>query len=645
MSKKVLAGISFSLLSLMAWAKEPVIMIVNGEEIPVSEFEYLYHKNNQQQLSPQTIDEYIELFEIYKLKVADAKAAGIDTTESFKKEMAQYKRDLSAPFITDSVFINNLVEIAQKRSAEEVEANHIMFRKTRDAAKDKELRERLDSIRTVIVNGGDFEDLALRFSEDGNVGYNKGYLGYIGSGRFPYDFETAVFTLPEGQISEVIEAPTTLHIVKPGKHRPSRGKVEAAHIMKMIPKGATETTRLKAKNEIDSIYSILKENPDRFGQLAQATSDDKASARQEGKLPWFGSGEMVPEFEAVAFALKDGEISEPVESMFGWHIIKKLASKPSVSPEEIKKETLQRISNPQDSRYRVVRDNDTKNLTKKHKARIIEPSIQQMKAKAREMGIDSLLMSNYTTMPDASLPVLEIDGKNVPASEMMSVFGRIKETNPDNTELLIEEGAKTFMAKKLREVEEDWLYDNVAEYHNLMKEYNDGSLLYEMSVRRVWDKASTDKEGMENYFQKNRSNYTWTEPHVKGFLIQTVNDSISQLVKNRLEGVSSDSIMLVVRKEFPTDVKIERVLVVKGENPMVDNIVFGALPVVPLKSNLTDYFLYDFKVIEQPEEAEDVKGLVASDYQNELEDIWVAELKSKYPVEVNRKVLKKIKER
>ena len=249
MRNKILVGAGLSACALAWAAKDPVIMTINGVDVPKSEFEYLYHKNSQQQLAPQPLEEYAEMFKVYKLKVADAKACGIDTTASFRKEMLQYRRELAAPFLADSAYINQLVSEAAQRSAEDVEASHIMMLKSRDAAENHRQRMRLDSIRQELLKGGDFTDLAVRFSQDKSVTFNKGYMGYISSGRFPYDFESAVYTTPEGEISEIVESPAGYHLVKAGKRRPSRGKVEAAHIMKMVPKTATEADKIKAKEE------------------------------------------------------------------------------------------------------------------------------------------------------------------------------------------------------------------------------------------------------------------------------------------------------------------------------------------------------------------------------------------------------------
>ena len=185
--KKAIAGGTCLIAVAMAFAaKDPVIMTVNGVDVPKSEFEYLYNKNSQQQINPQTLEEYVEMFKLYKMKVADAKAEGLDTLESFLKETSQYRHDLAAPYLADSAYINKLVDEAYARSQREVEAKHIMFFKTRGAAENAAMKARLDSLRGVIVNGGDFEELARQYSQDRGSSQRGGNMGFIVAGNFPY---------------------------------------------------------------------------------------------------------------------------------------------------------------------------------------------------------------------------------------------------------------------------------------------------------------------------------------------------------------------------------------------------------------------------------------------------------------------------
>ena len=399
-------------------------------------------------------------------------------------------------------------------------------------------------------------------------------MGYIVAGRFPYGFEKAAFTLAPGEISEVVESPQGWHILKGGNKRPARGTVLVEHIMKMVPATATADQQAAAKASIDSIYNVVVANPAVFEDLARELSDDKGSGRQGGKLNWFGAGMMVEPFDSASFAIQVDEISRPVRSQFGWHVIRKLDAKGPASLEEMKPGMLKRFANPQEERYALVEKNTIDRLRKKHKKAIAN---QQMDDEA------------------------------------------------------------------VKQLEYDWLYANEPDYRNLLNEYREGSLLYEASLREVWDKAAKDEQGLSDYFTAHRDDYKWTKPHVKGILVQATNDSVADLVRAELLKMSDDAGLKAARKQFAGKASIERILLEEGQNAMVDNVMFGGAPVKPNNKKYTVYFVFDPKVLNAPETMSDVRSLVTGDYQNQLERDWVERLKSKYPVKVNEKVLKKIK--
>lgn len=644
MKTTIIAGALAAGCALCWGAKDPVLMYVNGTPVALSEFEYLYNKNSQQQLNAQPVDEYLDLFEIYKLKVADAKAARIDTTASFRKDMDGYRRDLSKPYMTDSTYLLNLVQETFDHSREEVEARHIMIMKSRDHAANKAARARIDSIHQRLMEGDDFGQLAYDHSDDRTAKTNRGTMGYITAGMYPYAFEKHAYELKEGEISEVFETPFGYHIMKGGKHRPARGTVLAAHIMKMLPAGADAKTEARVKASIDSLYNVVAANPASFPSVAAANSEDPGSAQKGGELPWFGAGRMVAEFDSAAFALEKGEISHPFRTQFGYHIVKKLDARGPESYEEVKQNTLRMISSPQDERYRMVRDNTSARLAKKHKGRVNQAVLDRLKERASN-GIDSTFYVDCTVGELASLPILTIGKTDYPVDQFMVKFRNQPQPDPEVAAQLLENSANSYLYNNLVSTEEEWLDKNVADYHNLLNEYSEGSLLYEISVQKVWDKAAKDTEGLNAFFEANRSNYAWSEPHAKGILIQAKDDSVADVIRRRLPELGNDTIMQTLRREFKDVASAERILAKQGENAMVDNIVFGGPAVTPSAATYTVYFMWEPRVINEPEEPADVRGLVTSDYQNELEREWVDELKARYPIEVNRKVLDKVRKK
>ncbi|MDE6022969.1 MAG: peptidylprolyl isomerase, partial [Muribaculaceae bacterium] len=251
-SKHIMATMLLAGGAISGFAKDEVIMTVNGVDIPRSEFEYLYHKNQQQQIEPQTLDNYTEMFKIYKLKVADALDQKIDTLPSFRKEMEQYRYDLAEPYLADSIFINALIKESFDRSRSEAEVFHIMIAKSPDFKELSTARALADSIRTALRNGADFALLAKQYSVDRASKENGGRMGYFMAERFPYEFEKTAFSLKPGEISEIVETPQGFHILKGGNKRPARGTVFVEHIMKMTPPAANAEQIANTKALVDS---------------------------------------------------------------------------------------------------------------------------------------------------------------------------------------------------------------------------------------------------------------------------------------------------------------------------------------------------------------------------------------------------------
>ena len=645
MKRKHIAAIAvLSASAFAAIAKEEVVMTVNGVDVPRSEFEYLYHKNQQQQVDPQTLEEYAEMFKVYKLKVADALDRRLDTLPAFRKEMDQYRADLAAPYMTDSLYLNSLVREAYDMSREEAEAFHIMLAKSASDQETAAARALADSLRAELLKGADFGEIAAKYSVDrasSNVG---GRMGFIVSGRFPYSFEKAVFTLKPGEISEIVESPQGYHIVKGGSHRPARGTVLVEHIMKMVPPTATAEQQAAAKASIDSIYNAVTANPAVFEDLARQLSDDKGSGRQGGKLNWFGAGMMVEPFDSAAFAIAVDEISRPVRSQYGWHVIRKLDAKGPATLEEMKPALLKRIANPQDERHAMVEKNLIDRLRKKHKPTLNKKNMDALCADIRTNGLDSAWHARaLDTNGMGAIEIAEVGKVGIPlAAWAMTVRPMVI---PDGAEA--EKEFRRYIDhhidESLKEAEYRWLYDNQPDYRNLLNEYREGSLLYEASLREVWDKAAKDEAGLTDYFNAHRSDYKWTKPHVKGILVQAANDSVADLVRTALRAANDDAGLKAARKQFVGKASIDRILMEEGQNAMVDNVIFGGAPVKPNNKKYTVYFIYDPRLLDAPESMTDVRSLVTGDWQNQLERDWVESLKSRYPVKVNEKVLKKVK--
>lgn len=646
MNKKILLASAAAgcIAVALAAGSDPVVMTIGDIQVPRSEFEYLYNKNAQQQIGDQTIDDYAELFKLYKMKVADAKAEGIDTTQSFLTEFNGYRSELAQPYLTDSAYIKQLMAEAYDRAASEVEAIHIMKFKQRDAGFNKAARQQLDSIRQLLLGGGDFADMANRFSEDRGSSSKGGNMGYITSMQFPYNFETAAYTLKPGAISEIVESPQGYHILLGGKKRPASGTVLAEHILLLVPDTASAAQKSALETRIDSIYNVAVTGGS-FEELAKKYSQDPGSAPKGGSLGWFGRGQMVAEFDSTAFAMEKGEISRPFRTRFGWHIIKKIDAKGVAPYEEMKPQLLQAVTRNGDERATMIFDHYMSGLKKKYHYKDYPETDAMLLNYVAENGVDSIFFDKFHSNPQYSgMTVLSYDGgKNNLGEFVKTILKYNNTTNKEAARDFVEYRLNGWKNLQLYKHEDSRLEEEHPEFRNLVNEYHDGMLLFEVSNRKVWEKAAQDTDGLRKFFESNRGDYRWSAPHVKGFLIQTASAAKSDSIRAALAGVPDDSIVKTVRELFPDGVKIERVLYAKGQNALVDALAFGEGTPEPSSTAYADAFLYGFRILEQPEDVNDVRSQATTDYQNQLEQEWIQQLRSKYPVEVNEKEMAKLR--
>lgn len=619
-------------------ADDPVLMTVGGKPVTLSEFEYLYHKNNAQQSTPQAIEEYLQLFIPYRQKVAEAEALGLDKSESFQKEFVTYRNDLSAPYLKDQAVEDSILQAQYNRMKEEVDVSHIMiFFQSPDMSMDRK-KALMDSLHQCLDNGEAFDSLAVRYSQDRGSSARGGRMGFIQANRFPAAFEDAAYTVPVGQYSGVISSPMGFHIVKVNARRPARGEVLAEHILRLT-RGKTDSVAQLQKAYIDSLYQLVTVGGADFETVAAANSEDPGSAAQGGKLPWFGVGQMVPEFEETAFALANGEISHPFATSYGYHIIKRLDHRGLDSFDNVKANIKNVIS--RDDRGQLAAKRRLEQLRKQFGAKVDTKALGKIHDQMKN-GADSALLAQFkvSKVVVARVGKQKLTLGEVVARQLPNGFAGKPEQQVTQLDNAVEEAVNQTVVEMMR----DDLMKTDPAYRNLVNEYRDGMLMFEIQDRNVWSKAKDDKEGLEKFFQSNRDKYKWDAPRFKSRIIFASSDSVLNEIQNYLNtnAVASDSLATVLKKKFGRDVKVERVLAAKGENAITDYLGFNG-PKPAANGRWTAYMAYQPLVIDQPQNAADVRGTVISDYQDYLLEQWLKELAAKYPAKVNDKVLKQAK--
>ena len=585
--KKVLLSIVLLAGSLMGFAQEDkVLLTINGEPVMLSEFLYIYEKNNQENsLEKKSMEEYLDLFINFKLKVTEAIAQGVDTTEAFKKELAGYRAQATPKYLQDQEAIDSLVVMSYNRKANVRRAAHIAIQCPADAdsatvaaatAKIELARERVTTgVEKKVKKGRKwitvrkpeaFADVAREMTEDPAGKENGGELGWIEVFRFVYPFEDAVYTTPVGEVTPIFRSPYGFHIALVEEER-AYEEVHAAHIMKMMPRG-NEATAMDAKKKIDSLYQAVLAGAD-FAQMAIENSDDKGSAVRGGDLGWFGRGMMVQPFENITFGLEEGAMSEPFPTRFGWHFVK-LYEKRGIQPlDSIRQQMLNQVK--RDVRF----------------------------AEAEKSFIQK-------TRAEYNLPAEMTDAE-----------------------------VKAYADAHLEEKYED--------LRNLVREYHDGILLFDVSLREVWDKANKDTKGLAAYFKANKKNYTWDEPRFKGYMIYAKDEVSAKAAKQIAKSANPDSVVSYINQRINVDsvtyVRVEHGLWTKGKNAAVDKYAFKDKAAEYTPTEEFPFVIPVGKVIKAPQEYTEVRGQVTTDYQDYLEKLWVEALREKYPVVVNKEAL------
>lgn len=620
-------------------AKDPVVMKINGKDVKLSEFQYLYHKNSTQQIEKETLDQYVERFVVYKLKVAQAESECLDTLQSFQKEFEGYKKDLLKPYLEDSTVVNTLAKEAYQRMLKNVEVVNIFLSPGRDETSAAAQKQRIDSLYQCLKNGENIEDLAYKHSEDRTAKKRRGSLGYIKSGTFPYAFEKVAYETPVGEFSEPFRTNFGWHLLKVTNVRDDRGKVVCAHILKLYPQNASDSVKAEIMNKMNLVYEKAIGGAD-FNALAKAESEDPGSASKGGMLRAFGSGEMVPEFEKTAFELGNGEISRPFETAYGVHIIKKYSSQPVGSFEEVKKDILAMMQ--RDERATMAKDARMEVLKKEFgysPNKDFDDYVAKMITNAA--GNDTVFVNS---LKSSDFTAFKINGVKVPMKELAAGMQPRNIITAEGEKSLTEMQLEKAVEDKISQLYMDKLYKEDAYFHNLMNEYRDGMLLFEVSNRTIWEGASKDTEGLEAYYKAHKSEYKWDKPRFKGFVIMAYNDSIMQEAVKFLNDNANDAEKYAkLKKEFKAKVNVQKVFAAQGENVAVDYLVFKSGDKPEIKK-YKEFYIAEGGLQEQPECAADVKMQVVSDYQAYLEEQWIKELKAKYPVKINQKVLRMVKE-
>src|ERR1043165_2871450 len=519
MSKHFVAFFSI-LFSVSAFAQvqdNRTLFTAGGDKVTVGEFQYVYNKNNvnnQADYSEKSLRDYLNLYENFRLKVKEAEAMHLDTISSLKNELEGYRKQLAKSYLTDREISDKLITEAYERTKTEINASHILVKCDENANPADTLAayKKIMALKKRLDKGEAFEKVAKENSEDPSAKTNEGNIGWFTVFGTIYAFESVAYSLKPGETSQMpVRTEFGYHLVKLNATRPARGQIHVAHLLIRFPEKATQEQKDSVKKKIDEVYGYVSSGKMPFEDAVQKFSDDKATRVKGGELQWFGSGtsiRMVPEFEDAAFSIqKDGEMTKPIQTQFGWHIIKRIEKRDIPSFADSKADIKKKVE--RDSRSQVAKSVLIDRI-KRENGFTQSPDVKaQFDAK-----VDStILKGNWkadSTLKAMNKTLFVLAGKNYTTADFAEYIEKSsKKRNDKGREALLNEYYDGFVNAKALEYEESTLESKKPEFKNLMKEYKDGILLFELMDRMVWTKAVKDTIGLESFLKNNEQKYMW----------------------------------------------------------------------------------------------------------------------------------------
>lgn len=607
--------------------QEATLFTVNERPVDAGEFLFAFRKNAtnvSQKLTRQSVEEYLDLYINFKLKVEEARQRRMDTTAAFKEEFESYHTELLKPYLPEEAVIDSMTVLTYNRLKEEVHAAHLMVAVAPDASPEDTAKayQKILEFKRRIENGEDFTTLAGSVSEDPSARTNKGDLGYFTALGMVYPFENAAFQTPVGEIAGPVRTNFGYHLIKVLDHRPSWGRVEVAHLMIRSQPGSQHNEKAR----IDSLYNQLM-NGASWDDLVNRFSDDVGSRAGGGKLQPFGveSAGTLPGFVEAAYALENpGDISKPVQTPYGWHILKLVAKHPLPPFEKLKEELKSRVA--RDERSQVSMAARWKQLEDAFGVRVVEDSRKKLDALASD-----LFNRNADVREFDSMVLYHVGETEVKAGEFIrfvrSLPTRQSRVTPEFLDFLYSE----FRHELVRDRFEKELLKSDSTYRYLLNEYYEGILLFNIMEQEVWSKAAADTLGQARYFETHADDFQ-REERVEAVIYQAPSRKTLTKLSKMLTGEDHASAEQLIEGE---NIKYTEGEFARADHQGLNGVRFEE-GVHTAKSKDLFYLVVIRKVHPPARRSMEEAGTeLITQYQNYLEHQWIEQLKKHYPVQIN----------
>jgi peptidyl-prolyl cis-trans isomerase SurA len=648
----------YSNLLIAQKTDDRVLLNIAGENITAGDFMYVFNKNNlnREEQGPDAIKEYLDLYINFRLKVREAEELGMDTLQSFRRELEGYRKQLAQPYFVDGSVSEHLLKEAYERKQWDLRVSHILFRAEKDAAPEDTLKAYKNALAAFnrLAAGEDFGKVAAEVSEDPSARDteasqyrparkgNQGDLGYFTVFDMVYPFETGAYNTPVGTVSRPVRTDYGYHLIKVTDKQPALGQAQVEHIFVALPPNASSQDSLQKKMKIEAanekILSGIK-----FEDVVREFSEDKGSAANGGKLPWFGSNRMVPEFIIATRNLKDtGNVSAPFTTPFGYHIIKLTGIKPVGTFEEEEAALKTRLE--KDVRNKLSEDAVINRIKQEYGFK------EYPKAKDAVFAtLDSSLMKGEWDVSKAAgldKAVFSLGDEKFTQQDLAQYIAQKQAKRVADITVFFNETYRTFIVDKCIAYEDQRLEEKYPDFRMLVQEYHDGILLFDLTDKNVWSKAVKDTTGLAEFYAANPGKYMWDKRfHATVVTILKPSDVNTDEVREMFAGGKTPEEVL---KTFNTDttlnILVETAKFSEGDSPVVDKVKWktGLSPMVDSPSGPS--FVYGYEILlPEPKILQEARGLVTADYQAYLEEQWIIELRSKYNVIIYEDVLSTLK--
>lgn len=612
--------------------KSQTLFTIKNQKVTADEFIYIYKKNHpsKEEYTEKKIDEYLNLFINFKLKVAEAQQRGIDTTAAFIKEYNSYKEELRRPYLPEGKILDSLVKITYSRLQEEIRASHILIGIKADATPSDTAAaySKINDLKLRAQKGEDFGSLASLYSEDPSARTNKGDLGYFTALQMVFPFENAAYTGKKGDVVGPVRTRFGYHIIKIDDRKPARGEVEVSHIM--IRTGQRQES--DAKSLIFDIHDQLRAGM-AWDELVKKFSEDPGTKNVGGKLRPFGVGAMnaAPEFDKVAFSLtKPGEISDPFQTQYGWHIVRLEQKIPLPTLENSFTSLKNRVA--RDERVQVSRQALITKLKK-------DFSFQEnatLRQKIMDLADSTLSKGMWTPNTNAinKENLFSISNKKFSVHDFVKFVQRNQKAGSLPPEKYLEQLYSSFIEQQINDQLELQIIQKNPDFKILLTEYFEGILLFDVMEREVWKKASDDSIGQQKYFEANEKKYVAGE-RVRAEIFSA---NSKDLILSFSSSVERGDTAAIKKALSAKSIRQERGVFQKADRPVLSKINWEKGNYIA-EVNGVHYFIKVIEVVPPGLMSfSEARSNVITDYQDSLEQSWIASLKKKYPVKINSKV-------